>query len=902
MNTTVSLNDLLYDGLSDPRTFQYHFNLQVVYQTWDEARQLVTLPAHLIGKAKRAWDALTNTEKASIGTAMPALIKALDKPKDTLLSMFFAEKRRDDEPLSKFAWRLQEMLLKAMPDLSPDQSAQMLRGQILNHLPEHMRALIVFSPTMSWDALLVALDKAMPHVAAHARLTASAGPSPATDVAPLIKTEPIIDTNFASSTSNTSNERQQHAHCGQDCRMHQETNQHRRSNNNQHQRSQRFDGECSYCRNYGHKSADCRKRKREIAQNQLHKFSSQRGTYMSDNKNNSTANSNNVQAGADTSDADFPYYGASYNIYSAIVSAAATSNAGAELLKVTTRLALFDTESQLVTALVDGGSSHSFISPSVLTAAHRAIVSDPERCARAQFVISGVTGDAKSTCNLVDATIGIGDWEGAHNFVISGTITKHQMILGRDFLKRNNAVIDHANNIMQVGNFRLCVNAIDSSVQPLAAITNTTIVANQKQVFEEIASLRVELAKFTKSTTSATVTIAEQVAPPPPHEHTCSASSLAIDAICLAVCDTIIAPRSQRLVEFASPLHLHCNTVMLEPLRKHPSPILVARSVHTPSTGFFCSVLNPTDEQVIIAANTELGRLSEAEEANVKFESDVLAYEPLVVNELKRRAEAPLALAHDVAERLASLRISDKLSESQRSQLQLLISQRISTFQWNKHETGRTKLVEHCIPTGNNAPIQQRQYPIPQIAREPLTAQVDDMLSKGIIRPSSSSWRSPVLLVKKKSPDGSVQYRFCIDLKRVNGITTKDSYSLPLIHRSVDALSGAKFFSTFDVDRAFWQIGVKEEDKKKLAFVVDSKLFEFNVMPFGSMNAPSTFQRLIDRVLHGLTWRQCLVYIDDVLIFSPTFDDHLAHLDEVLARFEFAGLKLKPSKCFLAND
>ena len=160
MNTTVSLNDLLYDGLSDPRTFQYHFNLQVVYQTWDEARQLVTLPAHLIGKAKRAWDALTNTEKASIGTAMPALIKALDKPKDTLLSMFFAEKRRDDEPLSKFAWRLQEMLLKAMPDLSPDQSAQMLRGQILNHLPEHMRALIVFIPTMSSDALLVALDNA----------------------------------------------------------------------------------------------------------------------------------------------------------------------------------------------------------------------------------------------------------------------------------------------------------------------------------------------------------------------------------------------------------------------------------------------------------------------------------------------------------------------------------------------------------------------------------------------------------------------------------------------------------------------------------------------------------------------------------------------------------------------
>ena len=154
----------------------------------------------------------------------------------------------------------------------------------------------------------------------------------------------------------------------------------------------------------------------------------------------------------------------------------------------------------------------------------------------------------------------------------------------------------------------------------------------------------------------------------------------------------------------------------------------------------------------------------------------------------------------------------------------------------------------------------------------------------------------------RKMPDGSVTYRFCIDLKKGNKWTTKDSYPLPLIHRTVDVLSGAKFFSTFDVDRAFWQIGVKEEDKKKLAFVVEGKLYEFNVMPFGGTNAPSTFQRLIDRVLHGLTWRQCLVYIDDVLIFSSTFEEHLRHLDEVLSRFAFSGLKHKPSKCEFAKS
>lgn len=133
-------------------------------------------------------------------------------------------------------------------------------------------------------------------------------------------------------------------------------------------------------------------------------------------------------------------------------------------------------------------------------------------------------------------------------------------------------------------------------------------------------------------------------------------------------------------------------------------------------------------------------------------------------------------------------------------------------------------------------------------------------------------------------------------------MTTKDSFSLPLIRETVDALWGARYFSTVDVDRAFWQIGVKEADKCKTAFIVDGKLYEFNVMPFGSMNAPSTFQRLMDKVLAGLTWKQCLVYIDDILIFSKTFDQHLKDIDDVLSRIIDSGLKLKPSKCNFADD
>ena len=501
------------------------------------------------------------------------------------------------------------------------------------------------------------------------------------------------------------------------------------------------------------------------------------------------------------------------------------------------------------------------------------------------------------------------------------------MLLGRDFLARHNVTVSHGSNIVTIGNIRLQVNTLDASTSPLPQLTSSTIEANQNHIFDQLASLRNVVAMLkntsilpdTLSTTitatdlqlsvsSSSFTDAKSVVPSSPDATVTTADLIScnsIDALGVSSTETIIEPRSQRLVRFASNARFDCSTIMLEPTLTQSSSFVVARSIHSPSSPqLYCSILNPSDEQLTISANTHLGRLSEAEEANIKFDQDVVSFVTLDVDEHKRRVASSLPLAEskpDVFERLSSLRISDQLDHEQRAQLQHLISQRLSAFQWDGDKNGQTRLVQHYIPTGDHAPIAQRQYPIPQIAQEPLNKQVNNMLETKVIRPSNSPWRSPVLLVKQKNADGTAKYRFCIDLKRVNAVTTKDSYSLPLIHRSVDVLSGARYFSTFDVDRAFWQVGLAEEDKTKTAFVVNSRLYEFNVMPFGSMNAPSTFQRLLDRVLHGLTWRQCLVYIDDVLIFSRTFDEHLRHIDEVLARFQFAGLKLKPSKCMFAN-
>ena len=170
--------------------------------------------------------------------------------------------------------------------------------------------------------------------------------------------------------------------------------------------------------------------------------------------------------------------------------------------------------------------------------------------------------------------------------------------------------------------------------------------------------------------------------------------------------------------------------------------------------------------------------------------------------------------------------------------------------------------------------------------REAAEAEVQKMLKDDVIEPSSSPWASPVVLVRKK--DGSLRY--CIDYRKLNAITIKDSYPLPRIDDSLDTLRRAKYFSTLDLASGYWQIELSEDAKQKSAFCTTTGLYQFRVMPFGLTNAPATFQRLMERVLAGLQWRICLVYIDDIIIFSSTVDDHLKQLQEVFSRLKAAGL------------
>ena len=175
--------------------------------------------------------------------------------------------------------------------------------------------------------------------------------------------------------------------------------------------------------------------------------------------------------------------------------------------------------------------------------------------------------------------------------------------------------------------------------------------------------------------------------------------------------------------------------------------------------------------------------------------------------------------------------------------------------------------------------------------------QVQQMLSSNVIRPSNSPWVSPVVMVRKK--DGSL--RFCVDFRQLNAATVKDAHPLPRIDDLLDALHGAKWFSTLDLKSGYWQVPISEQDKEKTAFRTSSgQLFEFNQVPFGLCNAPATFSCFMDRVLAGLHWETCLFYLDDIIVFSSTWEEHLARLREVFERLRHAKLKLGAAKCTFA--
>ena len=210
---------------------------------------------------------------------------------------------------------------------------------------------------------------------------------------------------------------------------------------------------------------------------------------------------------------------------------------------------------------------------------------------------------------------------------------------------------------------------------------------------------------------------------------------------------------------------------------------------------------------------------------------------------------------------------------------------------------GDTRVVEHDIELCDShcAPVHCRARPIPYHLRDVVTEQINRMLQLGVIQESRSPWSSPVLLVPKS--DG--QYRFCIDFRRLNALTKKDATPMPSVEDTFSLIGKGSIFSTLDLLSGFWQVPLGHHTKELTGFTVGNRHFEFLKMPFGLTGAPATFVRLMSKVLSGLD--NVIVFGDDVLIYSLSFDDHAKHLRAVLGRLKEAGLVVNTKKCQFAK-
>ncbi|GMF43925.1 unnamed protein product [Phytophthora fragariaefolia] len=234
-----------------------------------------------------------------------------------------------------------------------------------------------------------------------------------------------------------------------------------------------------------------------------------------------------------------------------------------------------------------------------------------------------------------------------------------------------------------------------------------------------------------------------------------------------------------------------------------------------------------------------------------------------------------------------------KLNEEQRVRLPKELEAFQDLFVGTSKKPGRTDLLKFWIDTGPNAPVKQRPYRVSQAEDALMEAEIQRYLELGIIRPSTSPWASPVLMIRK--PDGGI--RFCIDYRRLNALTVKDSYPMPLIDGILDVLWNARLFSTTNIASGYWNFPMAAESIEKTAFTCKYGLYEWLAMSFGLCNAVPAFERLMETVILDLKWRACLVYLDDCVVFSSDFPTHLIRLRQVLARLRAAGIKVKIKKC-----
>ena len=303
-------------------------------------------------------------------------------------------------------------------------------------------------------------------------------------------------------------------------------------------------------------------------------------------------------------------------------------------------------------------------------------------------------------------------------------------------------------------------------------------------------------------------------------------------------------------------------------------------------------ILNPSDKPVHLSGNKVIGIVTPLTLASVFTLSPHIPNNDTSTSDTSNNGEiSDEDLTFDFA--------NSDLNEQQKDILVTFLRQNKDVFTTGLHNLGRTGVTKHDIDTGDALPVKSAFYKQSPNLRRETERQVKEMLKHNIIEPGNSAWHSPVVLIKKPNNE----YRFAVDYRKLNKVTKPQSFPLPRLSDMFDAIgeSNAKFFTSADIGKAFWQVPLTERAKEKSAFITYDGIYAWNSMPFGLINASATFQSILNGIMRNINWRYVLCYIDDIVIFSPTFELHLQHLSEVFQRLREAGLKLFPSKCFFAQ-
>jgi hypothetical protein len=312
-----------------------------------------------------------------------------------------------------------------------------------------------------------------------------------------------------------------------------------------------------------------------------------------------------------------------------------------------------------------------------------------------------------------------------------------------------------------------------------------------------------------------------------------------------------------------------------------------------------------SEERITLQAGTRIADVYDVKQEDVI--DDVIAKDvtagPLVLkaNRYPRQLDSKVREQNASVPRLLEEKMSHLTDKERR-----VMSPVLFTYQdlCKKTEDGtipRTDFGYHEIDTRDATPIKKHPYRIPYALRDELKNQIEEMVKRGVLTKAATEWAAPVILIRKKSTDGTIKYRFCADFRGLNAVTKIPVFCMPLVQENLDRLNGNQYFSVVDLKDVYYHIKIRPEDKHKTGIVTPFGTYQYERLAFGLAGSPYTFTRVMDEVLLGLGNVTCLVSMDDVLIFGRTIQNK-EQLREVFDRLRAARLTLNLKKCHFARD